>query len=561
MRTDGLVDDIKSRIDIVDLISGYVQLKKAGQNWKGLCPFHSEKTPSFTVSQAKQMFHCFGCSTGGDIFAFIMKHENISFNEAVGMLAKKAGIALPEGNIDRKAVHRNEKIRNILLEASGYFIRQMQQSAKASEYMGSRGISGESVNHFKIGYAPPGWNNLLRYLRAKGFGDQEISDAGLVVSGNKGPYDMFRDRIMFPIMNMSGNVIAFGGRAFDDTPPKYINSPETPVFKKSETLYGLSHAKDDIRRANMVLLTEGYMDVVVCHQFGFRHAVAPLGTSLTAGHIQKIRTMAARTVLVFDGDAAGKSAAKRALSLICQNNLKVSVLLLPDKEDPDSYLRKYGGQAFTALLDKANTVINFIFSISTGEKLDAVRGALGLIASVNDLLIADEMLVELAEIARINEVTLRAELRKIKKGSTAAGPLPVSGPDSRVRNSEEYLLLSAVIAAPEKADYVLSKIDINDIRDMTVASLFRRLAALKDRKDLALVIEDAAEDERRMVTKLSVDPGFDPEYLDKNIEDCFMRMEKRKFDDKIMLAKKSEDKELSQSLLMEKKKMIKGTGI
>ncbi|TAN37930.1 MAG: DNA primase [Nitrospirae bacterium] len=560
MRTDRILDDIKSKTDIVDLISGYVQLKKAGQNWKGLCPFHTEKTPSFTVSQTKQMFHCFGCSTGGDAIAFIMKHEHLSFNEALAVLAKKAGVTLPDGSIDRKGIQRNEKIRNVLSEASGYFISQVPRAAKASAYMADRGISAESLERFKIGYAPAGWSNLLRHLRSRGYKDQEITEAGLAVSGEKGLYDMFRDRLMFPIMNMSGHVIAFGGRAFDDTPPKYINSPETPVFKKSETLYGLYHAKEDIRCENRVLLTEGYMDVVVCHQFGFRHAVAPLGTSLTPGHIQKIRTMAGSLVLVFDGDTAGKSAAKRALTLIAQQNLKASVLLLPDNEDPDSYLRKFGAGAFAGLLDKAHSMVSFIFRTATGEKLDAVRDALGLIALVSDLLVADELLIELCDISRMNESTLRDELRKMKQ-SGATRALPGRAADPRKGNSEEFLLLSAVIAAPEKADYVLSRIDIQDIQDMTVASLFRRFAAAQDRRDLSQILTGAEEDEQRLVTRLSVDPGFDPEYIDKNIEDCFVRIQKRKLDKKIRLAERSDDQAQSNALLIEKQKMIKGQGI
>ncbi|MBI5101365.1 MAG: DNA primase [Nitrospirae bacterium] len=338
MKNDRLLEDIKSRVDIFDLVSGYVQLKKAGQNWKGLCPFHGEKTPSFTVNQSKQIFHCFGCGAGGDVFAFVMKYDNVSFNEALRTLARKAGIALPDGNIDRRAVLRDEKIRDVLVEAADYFRDQLRKSSRALEYLGRRGISAESTENFKIGYAPAGWSNLLRHLRGRGVNEKEITEAGLAVVGGKGTYDMFRDRTMFPIMNMSGGVIAFGGRAFDDAQPKYINSPETPVFRKSETLFGLYNAKESIRRGNMVLLTEGYLDVIVCHQFGFANAVAPLGTALTQSHVQKIRTLAGRVVLMFDGDAAGRSAAKRAVSLICQSNLKASVLILPDGEDPDSYL-------------------------------------------------------------------------------------------------------------------------------------------------------------------------------------------------------------------------------
>ncbi|MBA4372214.1 MAG: DNA primase [Thermodesulfovibrio sp.] len=562
MKTDRILEDIKSRIDIIDLISEYVQLKKAGQNWKGLCPFHVEKTPSFTVSQAKQMFHCFGCSTGGDIFAFVMKHEHLSFQEALALLARKSGVSLPDAGSFRRTSERDEKVRSILLETRDYFSLQLERSQKAAAYVKGRGITEELLQSFRIGYAPDGWQNLLRHLRGKGFKDQEILESGLAVSGTKGLYDMFRNRVMFPITNMSGTVVAFGGRAFDDATPKYLNSPETAVFRKSETLFGLSHAKEQIRRENRVLIAEGYMDVVICHQFGFSNVVAPLGTSLTIAHIRKLRTMADRAVLVFDGDAAGKAAARRALPLICQNNFAASILVLPDQEDPDSYLKKNGAAAFSELLQHAQGMIGFLFSINQGDKLQTVREVLGLIASIGDLLTADEMLTELAETTRINETTLRDELKKMKapvKGKSAAPPAREAGP--LVRRNEEHLLLSAVLSAPGKAGYVLSRISVREIADKTVATLFSRMASLPAGKELLDVLEEAGEDEKKMVTMLSVDPGFDPEFIDRNIDDCLAKIEKRKLDEKVLLIERSDDPALSNAFLLEKQKLLKGTNL
>ncbi|MGC2064576.1 MAG: DNA primase [Thermodesulfovibrionales bacterium] len=560
MKTDRILEDIKSKIDIIDLISEYVQLKRAGQNWKGLCPFHAEKTPSFTVSQAKQMFHCFGCSTGGDIFAFVMKHEHLSFQEALVLLARKSGVSLPDAGSYRKTSERDEKVRSILHETRDYFSAQLGRSDKAAAYVKGRGITADLLERFRIGYAPDGWQNLLRYLRGKGYRDQEILESGLAVSGTKGLYDMFRNRVIFPITNMSGTVVAFGGRAFDDATPKYLNSPETAVFRKSETLFGLYHAKEYIRRENTVLIAEGYMDVVICHQYGFRNVVAPLGTSLTIAHIRKLRTLTDKAVLVFDGDAAGMAAAKRALPLFCQNNLAASILLLPDQEDPDSYLKKHGDEAFSQLLQSAQGMIGFLFSVNKGGKLETVREALGLIASTGDLLTADEMLTELAETARINETTLRDELKKMKgpgKGKAATPPSHAVG--SPVRRNEEHLLLSAILASPEKADYVLSRISVKDIADKTVAALFNRIAALPEAEELLAILDEAGDDERKMVTLLSVDPGFDPEFIDRNIEDCLAKIEKRKFDEKVLLIERSDDPALSNAFLLEKQKLLKGT--
>ena len=561
MKNIRVLEEIKSRIDIVDFISHYVGLKKTGQNWKGLCPFHSEKTPSFTVNQAKQIFHCFGCGSGGDVITFLMKYENVSFHEAMAALAKEAGVTFAMGRADAKTMQRDEKIRNALLDACSYFEQRLQASKTALEYLKKRGVSGESAGLFRLGYAPAGWQNLLKYLRSAGYEDPVIQAAGLAVNGEKGMYDMFRERLMFPIMSASGNILAFGGRAFADgsdsrngSVPKYVNSPETAVFKKSDTLFGLYTAKEDIRRENRAIIVEGYMDVIVCYQYGFRNAVAPLGTSLTSGHVVRLRNFTNNSVLVFDGDAAGKSAAKRALPLICKNDYRAKVLLLPGNEDPDSYLRKYGSQAFNALIEKAKTMIDFLLSITTGEKIEVVRHALSLIAVIKDSLVADEMLTELSDRTRVNEMTIREEFRKIKNTASSKGPGNQKAGLS-AKNAEEYLLLSAVIAFPEKSDYVLSRIDIDEIKDKILISLFGRLASLEDKKDFTRSILDSGEEEeKKIVTKFSVDPGFDPEHVDKNIEDCFRSIEKRKLNERLRLTEMSSDLALIKSLHLEKKR-------
>jgi DNA primase len=368
---------------------------------------------------------------------------------------------------------------------------------------------------------------------------------------------MFRERVIFPITSAGGGVVAFGGRALGDAKPKYINSPETPVFRKSETLFALSLAKEAIRQDGFVIIVEGYMDAVICHQFGFRNAVAPLGTSLTSSHIQKLRTLAGGAVLVFDGDAAGRAAAKRALPLVCQNNYSAKVLVLPDGDDPDSYLRKHGAASFGALLGGARTMVDFLLSLSGSEKKDTVREALALIAQVSDPLASEEMLIELADRTRMNEATIRAEFGRIRNrgtGNNAAGPAAAG------RSGEEYLLLlSSVISFPEKADTVLSRLDINEIRDKTVAGIFRKLALQEDKADLTLILRDADDNERRVMTKLSVDPGFDRDNVDSNIEGCFRKIEIRRFEEKLSVARNAGDFSRCDALLREKTKFIEGT--
>ena len=555
MKTDRLIEEIKSKSDIVDFISSYVQLKKSGQNWKGNCPFHAEKTPSFMVSPSKQIFHCFGCGAGGDIITFVMKHENISFQEAMSLLAKKSGVPLPSDGGDSKAIRKYEKLRDVLSAAGRYYAVKLKESASALAYLKNRGIDSGSVEVFGIGYAPAGWDNLLRHLRGSGCSDTLIKDAGLAVQGNKGLYDMFRHRIIFPITSMGGGVLAFGGRALDDSMPKYINSPETAVFKKSDTLFGLHTAKDEIRKGGSVIIVEGYMDVIVCHQHGFKNVVAPLGTSLTTGHIQKLRTLGSKSVLVFDGDAAGKAAARRALSLICRNNYTAKVLLLPDSEDPDSYLRKYGGESFGRLLNDAKTIVDFLFSVSCGEKIEVVREALTLLSGITDLLSAGEMLAELSERAGINESAIREEFKRIKNGSTRVVGSGAGRAFPAGKNSEEHLLLSTVIAFPGKSDYVLSRLTIDDIEDKVVVSLFRKIASLGVLKDIAQILDIADEEERKIITRFSVEPGFDPDHIDveRNIDDCFRRIEERKLAERLRLAQSSGDPELANLLLIEKR--------
>ncbi|MBI5632882.1 MAG: DNA primase [Nitrospirae bacterium] len=557
MRSDRVLEEIKERIDIVDFISGYVQLRKSGQNWKGLCPFHIEKSPSFMVSQAKQIYHCFGCGAGGDVIGFLMNYERMTFPEALQVLAEKAGVKLPAFGQDKKVIEKGEQIRNALANAAEFFCRKLHEAKSASAYIKKRGITDESISLFRLGYAPAGWSNLLKHLRQAGYSDAVIREAGLAVAGDKGLYDMFRERIIFPIMGTNGNVIAFGGRAMDDSLPKYINSPETPVFKKSETLYGLYTAKEVIRQKDAALIMEGYMDVIICHQYGFKNGVAPLGTSLTSGHLLKLRKLTKEVVVIFDGDAAGIAAAKRALPLLAQNDFHAKILILPDKEDPDSYLGKHGSESFSILIETAESVTDFILSASKGQRSQAVREALTVIAERQDAIEAEQMLIELAGKTRISEATLREEYRKLRAKKTGVAIKPVQ-PKAAPRNrAEEELLLSAIITFPEKAEAVLSRIDPDEIKDAAVSSLLRKIAALPDRTNIAGVLDHASEEDRLLFTRLSVAPGFDPEFVDRNIEDCLVKIEKRKFEERLLHARSSGDVQLINTLLLEKKKMIK----
>lgn len=558
MKANSLLEEIRSKVEIVEFISDYVPLKRAGQNYKACCPFHSEKTPSFMVSPSKQIFHCFGCGVGGDVVTFLMKHENLSFNEAIKYIAKRAGIKITGFN--KEASERREQLLSVHKEAMRFFIEKLRGSESAQAYLKKRGIDKVSIDSFHIGCAPAEWDRLFRYLSKKGYSDSLIKGTGLVVFDEKGYRDMFRARIIFPIFNQRNDVIAFGGRAIDDSQPKYLNSPETEIFKKGETLFALNLAKDDIRKKGYAIIVEGYLDTIVCHQYGFRNTVAPLGTALTSKHLQRLKSLSEKVVLVFDSDEAGISAARRSLVTLCECNFRPRVLLLPGGEDPDSFLRKNGSQSFESMLSGAMSMVEFLLNTSKGDRIESVREALAMSAVIKDLIIADEMLRELAERSKVNESALRDELKKIKRIAVSSH-VEKTGTVRAAENREECLLLSAVIAFPEKAGYVLSRLNIEDLKDGTVRSLFRKIEALADNLNMESLINDADDAEKALITRLSLEPGFDLEHVDRNIADCLQSLLQKKFEERRRMAEESGDLALLNSFLKEKRKLIKGTSL
>ncbi len=560
MKANSLLEEIRSKVDIVEFISDYVPLKRAGQNYKAHCPFHSEKTPSFMVSPSKQIFHCFGCGVGGDVVTFLMKHENLSFNEAIKYIAKRAGIKIKEFVFSKDASERRERMLQIHKEAMRFFIENLRGSESAQAYLKKRGIDKVSIDRFYIGYAPAEWDRLFRYLSKKGYSDSLIKETGLVVFDEKGYRDMFRARIIFPIFNQRNDVIAFGGRAMDESQPKYLNSPETEIFKKGETLFALNLAKDDIRKKDYAIIVEGYLDTIVCHQYGFRNTVAPLGTALTSRHLQRLKSLSEKVVLVFDSDEAGISAARRSLVTICECNFRPRVLLLPEEEDPDSFLRKNGSQSFEGMLSRAMSMVEFLLNTSKGDRIESVREALGMIAVIKDLIIADEMLRELAERSKVNESALRGELKRIKRMAISSR-VEKPGTVKAAENREECLLLSAVIAFPEKSRYVLSRLSIEDLKDETVRSLFKKIEALADNLNMESLINDADDAEKALITRLSLEPGFDLENVDRNIADCLQALLQKKFEERRRMAEESGDLALLNSFLKEKRKLIKGASL
>lgn len=381
------IQDLLNRVDIVDVVGRHVQLKKGGANLMGLCPFHNEKSPSFTVSPTKQFYHCFGCGAHGSAIGFLMEHAGLSYVEAIKDLAQSVGLTVPEeqGNMQRREGPDGTALIALMERASRFYRDTLKTSPEAINYLKGRGLTGEIAKAFGLGYVPDEWNELQAVFPQE-YAAKSMLDTGLVIDSDKGTrYDRFRGRVMFPIRSTRGAVIGFGGRVMGDGEPKYLNSPETPLFEKGRELYGLFEARQAIRAAGRVLVVEGYMDVVALAQMGVGYAVATLGTACTPAHVQKLIKQADRIVFSFDGDAAGRRAAWRALenSLSLTDDDKIfSFLFLPTEHDPDSYIREHGREEFEALVDGAMPLSRFLVrELEAQCDLSSAEGRAGLVSA------------------------------------------------------------------------------------------------------------------------------------------------------------------------------------
>ncbi len=391
MIPESFIQELLARIDIVDVIERYLPLKKAGANYVACCPFHSEKTPSFSVSPSKQFYHCFGCGAHGSAIGFIMEYAGLGFIEAVEDLAWTIGLQVPQQRPDerRLKVAGAAPLTELMTRAAKFYKDQLKASPHAIDYLKGRGLTGEIAARFGLGYAPDGWQGLAAVF--PDYSDKALVECGLVIEGDAGKrYDRFRDRIMFPILDGRGNVIGFGGRVIGQGEPKYLNSPETPLFEKGRELYGLLQARAPIRDEDCVIVVEGYMDVVALAQHGIGNAVATLGTATTPTHVHKLLRQADRVIFCFDGDNAGRKAAARALEASLEHvvdNKTIAFLFLPTEDDPDSYVRAHGAEAFRKLAEQAMPLTDFLMQeLKSGKDLAAAEGRSQLVHAAKPLL-------------------------------------------------------------------------------------------------------------------------------------------------------------------------------
>ncbi len=389
------IDDLLRRVDVVEVVGQYVQLKRAGANYSGLCPFHTEKSPSFSVSPSKQFYHCFGCGAHGTALGFLIEHLGLPFPQAVEDLARRVGLEVPqEANPIDPAVKKKEtdyraRLRDLLLEAAKFYQRRLKDSPQAIEYLKKRGVSGEIAARYHLGYSPPGWQPLQSVYGD--YASKDLVDAGLVIEGDAGKrYDRFRDRIMFPILSNRGEVLGFGARTLGSDEPKYLNSPETPVFSKGYELYGVFEARPLIRESGHVWVVEGYMDVVALAQHGLGHAVATLGTATTPAHLQQLLRLSDHVVFMFDGDKAGRRAAARALETalaFASEKNRLDFAFLPEEHDPDSFVREHGADALRDWVAKAKPLSAFLLDVaSEGQQLEFAEGRAASTAEARRLL-------------------------------------------------------------------------------------------------------------------------------------------------------------------------------
>ena len=470
-------NDLLNRVDIVDLIERHVRLKKAGANFVACCPFHNEKTPSFTVSPSKQFYHCFGCGAHGNAISFVMEYSGLGYIEAVKDLAESVGMKLPEferraGGGAPIAGDEGPDLYDIMKRAADFYREQLKASPAAVEYLKGRGLTGKVAARFGIGYAPPGWQNLQPVF--PDYADKALKDCGLVIDGEGGRrYDRFRDRIVFPILNQRGSVIGFGGRVLGEGEPKYLNSPETPLFEKGRELYGLPQARTAIREAGRVVVVEGYMDVVALSQHGIEYAVATLGTATSATHVQKLFRQTDEIVFCFDGDAAGLRAAWHALEVslpVLADHKAVKFLFLPAEDDPDSYVRARGREAFERLLHEARPLSEFFLAELRGRvDVTTPEGRSRLIHEAKPLLkrvAAPALQLQLLkQVAQASDMTQEdaARLTEIRSAGPArsAYAAPARGPDRGMLALDHRLereLIICILAHPPLAREVPAEI-------------------------------------------------------------------------------------------------------
>lgn len=522
-----LIEDIRNKADIVKVVSEYVKLKKRGKNYLGMCPFHQEKDPSFTVSPEKQIFHCFGCNEGGNAYAFLMKMENIGFVDAVAELGEKVGISVPKVASRGPSRSDKDKLYQVTSLAAKYYQACLEDELGqlARDYLAKRKIDPKTKEAFGLGYAPPGWDNLFKHLISRGVAPEQIERAGLVLKreGKQGYYDRFRDRLIFPVLDHRGRVVAFGGRALGDEEPKYLNSPDTALYHKGETLFGLNLSKDQIKKSRTAIMVEGNFDLITPYQAGFTNAIASMGTALTSYQCKLLSRYCDTIVLAFDADAAGGKAAERSIELLKNQGLKVKVAQLVGGKDPDEVINNKGAEGFKACLDSALPYLEFKLKIvlkrhnlkEIESRSKALRESAAILAQETDDFIKKEYAKRLATALRTEPETVLAEVKRLghypKQGQKNLRRM-TEKPSSKVAEAEKHLIALAV-QKPELLEQIKERLEIGDFNQpetRAIASLLFE-TEFKGKSSVHWLLDNVPDESakkflsRQMIEDLSVE--------------------------------------------------------
>lgn len=550
--SDEVINDVRQSNDIVDVISQYVHLKRSGRNFFGLCPFHNEKSPSFSVSPDKQIFHCFGCGVGGNVFSFITQIEGINFVEAVQMLAERANIQLPtlQDNGDSQREELKAKVYKVNEFTAEFYHQNLYkpQAKMAQEYVKKRQLSNETLKSFKIGFSGK-FDELYQELKKQGFGEREILESGLVNKNERGQYiDRYRNRLMFPICDARGKVIAFGGRVLDDSKPKYINSPENVVYSKGRNLFGLNVAKKgDLKR---ILIVEGYMDVISLHQRGITNVVAPLGTALTEQQGWLLRKNSEQIILSFDSDEAGLKAKLRALDILQNMGCDLRILQMEGAKDPDEYIIKYGNARFNNLVDKALSIIEFKVKIlkkdlnleNTNDKIKFLNEIAKLISNVNNTIEREVYIEKIAKEYDISKEAIYAEVNKltyknVKTEKVLEKPKPVVTHIKReekviseaVKRRENTVIALLLMGDLNIFEILRQNIKVEDFKDEVNKKIAQKLYEEfeKGNSNINAIIDNLEQDEQNQITMI-MSEDYEITDIEKAIDDVVQAYEREK---------------------------------
>jgi DNA primase len=542
MIPDDKVQEVRERAAILDVVADYVSLRKSGANYLGLCPFHGEKTPSFNVNPGREIFHCFGCGVGGNVFSFIMKMEGLAFPEAVKFLAKRVGVAIedrPPSASEKKRLDERDSLYRITELATDFYRRILREEPSGEpgrRYLERRGVDNATAEAYRLGFAPDKWDAFTRYLERQKAPLDIAEKLGLIrKKESNGYYDMFRNRLLFTISDPLGKPVGFGGRVLDDMLPKYINSPESPIYHKSEILFGVDLAKQAMREHGTAIIVEGYFDHLALYQAGFRNVVATCGTSLTAGHLKLLQRFSGQVYTLFDSDPAGKKATFRAMELFLEGGLPASVIELPAGEDPDSYIRKEGGAAFGSRMSKARPIFDFyIHDLLDTHNTGSVEGKRSVLASLipHLRLLGDRMqrnlyVSEIARLLGIHESELRREVGLESLAKSSAAPVRIA---RKCASNADEMLLALMGKYPEIAkrvrEYGIDRLFSKDL--IPVAEAIMNQSTSSTEVNWAQILEriESIEEQNRL-SALFVDDGhleeIDPH---KAFEQCLKTLER-----------------------------------